>query len=909
MISAGVAFLLALIIIMIVPSKQQWYCPWCSKEKEEPVKEEKTTTTTTTTTTTLPPFHCWKCSDASFCEDSAQTAEGEICRKCICPKGLKGDCCDEIDEDPCLGTNSTELCAFGLKCEFNLIYDFKCVCDEANGNCDGDPQAPGEVEDLCEKNPCLNKGNCTTTTHLDKDFNVIKELECKCDPQFGGKYCESLTYCLTNPCACATHKCENNATCSENPANYLADYTCACPEGFTGKYCEQELPCVLSNPCEHGGECEVDPRNPMEFTCRCASIWMGQLCERYDPCHTLKDYCVNGRCVPVDEKTGECSCTPGYNGTFCENDIDDCAPEPCMYGGICTDKVNNFTCECPLGTDGHRCEINFDDCGTGRGNETYCMSRDRDAVCVDGVNSYTCICSDEWVNENCTMRRIIWEVVSKFNNSEMDLVGLLEDLVSKPSLIQDIIPFFLALLPAENQTQISWDQEDMFEWASFEGQELDVKKDIVKWNAATLGNCFTFNHDSQQEHFPLRYAGEREGFRAMMRVRQDEYLDWVDTASLLVFVHSSTETVFGESLRFQAKPGAETSLMISQTTFERLGGKYGVCVEDKSEVKAYYYSGEYTTDGCLRSCYQDAVFEKCGCMDPRFPGKEGVTSCGLETRTCVMNVTEQRGDPSNWPDCHCPLPCSNGQFNVHWSLSDLPSKLADCSKYKADPVQFDSCSKNLTEQVLINVYFPQLIQNTFKEEPKMDFNKFVSTLGGLLGVLSGRWAAQELSGHYGRLARLAVRHECRYQIYVKNAVVTKDFFCSTHNNSGVRVPGKIEDVPKKHVRDVWIHLLDAKEESVAESMKIFDSCSKNLTEQVLINVYFPQLIQNTFKEEPKMDAMFPRADLHQSSHARQTESSSGITLWEKEGYSSLEGLQDSTNDNPELRCAAREVAQ
>uniref|UniRef100_A0A1I8ADK7 Amiloride-sensitive sodium channel n=1 Tax=Steinernema glaseri TaxID=37863 RepID=A0A1I8ADK7_9BILA len=308
---------------------------------------------------------------------------------------------------------------------------------------------------------------------------------------------------------------------------------------------------------------------------------------------------------------------------------------------------------------------------------------------------------------------------------------LLEDLVLKPSLITDIVPFFLALLPPEKQSEISWDQEDMFEWASFEGRELDVKKDIVKWNAATLGNCFTFNHDSRPDKFPLRYAGEREGFRALMRVRQDEYLDWIDTASLLVFVHSNTETVFGESLRFQAIPGGETTLKISQTLFKRLGGKFGACVEDKNEVQSYYYEGEYTTDGCLRSCYQDAVFEACECMDPRFPRKEGVNSCDMSKRTCVVKITEERGDPSNWEDCVCPLPCFNGQYTVRWS------QRGDCSRHKPNLDLVAECQRNLTDNVLISVHFPELIQQTFKEEPKMDFNKFMSTLGGLLGALCG----------------------------------------------------------------------------------------------------------------------------------------------------------------------------
>ncbi|TKR62072.1 hypothetical protein L596_026079 [Steinernema carpocapsae] len=49
---------------------------------------------------------------------------------------------------------------------------------------------------------------------------------------------------------------------------------------------------------------------------------------------------------------------------------------------------------------------------------------------------------------------------------------------------------------------------------------------------------------------------------------------------------------------------------------------------------------------------------------------------------------------------------------------------------------FGACARK-KGNVLINVYLPYIIQNTFKEEPKIDFNKFIANLGGLLGVLCG----------------------------------------------------------------------------------------------------------------------------------------------------------------------------
>ena len=45
-----------------------------------------------------------------------------------------------------------------------------------------------------------------------------------------------------------------------------------------------------------------------------------------------------------------------FTGTLCELEINECDPEPCTNGGICTDLLNGFTCQCPFPYSGTTCQ-------------------------------------------------------------------------------------------------------------------------------------------------------------------------------------------------------------------------------------------------------------------------------------------------------------------------------------------------------------------------------------------------------------------------------------------------------------------------------------------------------------------------------------------------------------------------
>lgn len=57
--------------------------------------------------------------------------------------------------------------------------------------------------------------------------------------------------------------------------------------------------------------------------------------------------CLNNATCEDGINTYTCVCAPGYTGTHCETEIDECAIyQPCQNGATCTDLVADYSCEC-----------------------------------------------------------------------------------------------------------------------------------------------------------------------------------------------------------------------------------------------------------------------------------------------------------------------------------------------------------------------------------------------------------------------------------------------------------------------------------------------------------------------------------------------------------------------------------
>ena len=109
-------------------------------------------------------------------------------------------------------------------------------------------------------------------------------------------------------------------------------------------------PCA-SSPCLHDGVCH-NVGGLDGFRCHCRPPWHGQRCElgncSPNPCRH-GGTCQEGASRPV------CMCK-GFEGDYCERDINECLQSPCQNGATCHNLQGSFRCNCSADTKGLLCQ-------------------------------------------------------------------------------------------------------------------------------------------------------------------------------------------------------------------------------------------------------------------------------------------------------------------------------------------------------------------------------------------------------------------------------------------------------------------------------------------------------------------------------------------------------------------------
>ncbi|KAM4659927.1 protein crumbs homolog 1 [Amazona ochrocephala] len=309
--------------------------------------------------------------DTNPCEHGGTCQNGLAGPTCLCSTGYTGTLC-EMDFDECI----SEPCHNGAVCRDGVDeYSCYCVPGYQGKHCDL------EVNE-CASDPCLNGATC---------LNQIGQYGCICPPGYTGTNCElEIDECSSQPCL-------NGATCHDS----VRSFSCSCAPGFLGELCETNIDECVSQPCLNGGQC-MDKANG--YSCNCTGTgFMGLHCETLTPLCWSQPCYNNGTCEDnTDNYT--CHCWPGYVGSHCEEDIKECSSSPCLPGGDCVerswahyygsisglpaafsyDQAEGYICSCRPGFTGTHCDEDI--------NECYMNPCQNGGICENFPGNYTCHC-------------------------------------------------------------------------------------------------------------------------------------------------------------------------------------------------------------------------------------------------------------------------------------------------------------------------------------------------------------------------------------------------------------------------------------------------------------------------------------------------------------------------------------
>ena len=159
--------------------------------------------------------------------------------------------------------------------------------------------------------------------------------------------------------------------------------------------------------CEGRNVCPADDTNPCDATSTtCVDTWNQFECpcrSGYGPegiCADINDCapqpCMHqGACTDLVDAFS-CNCVDtGYEGDTCSDSVDDCDPQPCQRNGVCTNRHRAFHCDCPVQHAGDTCETDVNECEADPcGSSEFCTQITPECL--------TAQCQSSWEGFTCT---------------------------------------------------------------------------------------------------------------------------------------------------------------------------------------------------------------------------------------------------------------------------------------------------------------------------------------------------------------------------------------------------------------------------------------------------------------------------------------------------------------------------
>ncbi|XP_076462883.1 acid-sensing ion channel 4-A-like [Babylonia areolata] len=346
-----------------------------------------------------------------------------------------------------------------------------------------------------------------------------------------------------------------------------------------------------------------------------------------------------------------------------------------------------------------------------------------------------------------------------FSNShcdDCDYDGTMEDMDSFAAR-RETISVFLGDEARDMRTHVGHQLEDMIVNCSLFGRACPFRN-VTAFQSRDYGNCYTLSAPK----IKATKSGPEAALVLTLNLETEEFIDGYKTGyGMRVVLHEHGTRPFPSTEGFTVSSAAETEIAVRMTQIKRKGGKYGQC-EEGGVVKAL--SGyKYTIKNCRENCLYKTVLEKCKCValeNEDFGA--GLTSVASSVKVCssekefecyyraydrYINASLKSGGDS----CNCQTPCEEKVFSTTLSARAWPTlnyipvleeqvcKLDHTSpkcSYLHQPIVLENLDVR-RGFARIRLFYDRLNYEYVEELPFYDIERFLSDIGGTLGLWIG----------------------------------------------------------------------------------------------------------------------------------------------------------------------------
>jgi hypothetical protein len=287
--------------------------------------------------------------------------------------------------------------------------------------------------------------------------------------------------------------------------------------------------------------------------------------------------------------------------------------------------------------------------------------------------------------------------------------------------------------------------------------ETNLTQYVEEYNDIIMGKCFKYNSGKNiyNESYQIRNStikGFKYGLKLNMNIQIPEEYDY---AEVFLFIYNQSLQPFDSenSRGFWVLPGSYYYFELDRVFYKNLDAPYSDCLKDINLFKKnktildsiLKKNRDYTQTNCYYLCSFLFALEQsnCGCNSTLFDfGKDCIRNFNMnETKmtSCIAKYLREFRKKDQFEKCseYCPLECDSMDFVITTHSEAILLSGNINKKTKNIFSQYSTYEQLRTKFLPIRVYFNEFKYTLISEKPETELFKFISDIGGILGLFLG----------------------------------------------------------------------------------------------------------------------------------------------------------------------------